>query len=290
MLFFCRANMEVASMVSADDGLTWSAPAYFLDGRSTAFRALLSVPQGKNVSHVATGPPTSIQLASGRIVVPTAFCYNGGFSRCASNAPGDWFAATLYSDDLAALVATGGTAHDGAVWRVSTKSEGGNECQASPTQNGSLLLNQRTNLGHRQQSWSHDGGATWDTPAPVAVGGKAAASCCCSTVFVASSSSSSSSSLATGTRSSAANSGTLVFSGPDSTGRSNMTVYTSKDSGATWQWLMAAEADSTARGAYSSLVAINSTHFGLAFEGSKRGQPTAGLQYFAAALPHDPAQ
>ena len=48
------------------------------------------------------GPPTSIQLPSGRIIVPTAFCYNGGSGRCKSQAPGDWFAGVLFSDDLGA--------------------------------------------------------------------------------------------------------------------------------------------------------------------------------------------
>jgi hypothetical protein len=97
---------------------------------------------------VCQGPPTSIQLQTGRIVVPTAFCYDGGMGRCKSAAPGDWFAATLYSDDF------------GRSFSVSSKEAGGNECQAAELSNGSLVLNQRTRGARRQLSYRYGTAST----------------------------------------------------------------------------------------------------------------------------------
>ena len=69
--------------------------------------------------------------------------------------------------------------------------------------------------------------------------------------------------------------GTLVFSGPDATGRANMTVYTSKDSGASWNWLLQVDPNA-GPGAYSSLAVINASHMGLAYEGKLTGDRAAG--------------
>eukprot|EP01052_Picozoa_sp_SAG31_P030058 SAG31_NODE_3051_length_4742_cov_35.992031_3_plen_191_part_00 len=150
---------------------------------------------------VPQGPPTSIQLATGRIIVPTAICYNGGKGRCRSQEPGDWFAVVLYSDDF------------GVSFSVSNKEEGGNECQAAQLLNGSLVLNQRTRGPLRQLSYSHDGGVHWTQPRSVALAGPAAATCCGSTV--------------------SAEGATLIFSGPDSTERRNMSIFSSRDAGRT---------------------------------------------------------
>lgn len=225
--------------------------SYFIQGNSSQFRAMLRVAPGKNISHIATGPPTSLQLATGRVVVPTAFCYDGGPATCRleSGDLDDWFAATLYTDDL------------GATWSVSNKAERGNECQVSPTQNGSLLLNQRTNYRERQLSWSNDDGATWSEPVASGAWPAGAGSCCCSTVFVPSGASDTSA----GAPAAPAASGTMVFSGPDSAARANMTLFTSTDSGASWQWLEQVD-PAAGRGAYSSLAAVNSTHVGLVYE------------------------
>ena len=252
VLFFCRNNMKVGSMVSHDDGKTWGLPNYFLDVQSAAFRSLLSIPANKNVSHIASGPPTSLQLDSGRVLIPTAFCLDGRYAICSAHAPGDWFAATLYSDDIDDIV----NGND-ATWHVSNKNEQGNECQVSQTQNGSLLLNQRTGQGHRQLSWSSDGGATWSKPEPYALGGPEAGNCCCSTVLVPSNAGHKhkqnikSTSLLQENHLLSENEqqqnkelasphkeGTLVFSGPDAKSRTHMTLYTSSDSGANWSKLI----------------------------------------------------
>ena len=171
-------------------------------------------------------------------MVPTAFCYNGGRGRCRSNAPGDWFAAVLYSDDF------------GKSFAVSNKEEGGNECQAARLANGSLILNQRTRGPLRQLSYSHDAGVHWSKPRPVVLGGPGAATCCGSTVFI------SSANTNLGIEASNAPDGILVFSGPDSAGRKNMSIYTSRDFGYSWQQLYQI-GDPSLAGGYSSLAVIN---------------------------------
>ena len=178
------------------------------------------------MSSHAQGPPTSIQLPSGRIIVPTAFCYNGGPGRCASKVPGDWFAAVMYSDDL------------GASFSISNKEIGGNECQAAPLSNGSLILNQRTRGPQRQLSYSYNNGATWTEPRPVVLAGTGASTCCGSTVSVG------------------GDSNLLVFSGPNSDSRKNMSIFTSTDSGASWECLYQL-GNPTLAGGYSSLAVIN---------------------------------
>ena len=287
VLFFCRDNQDVASMVSTDNGLTWGQATYFITGQSPAFTALLGVPAGKNLSHVATGPPTSLQLKSGRVLIPTAFCYDGGYEKCASAKPGDWFAAVLYTDSIDAIVkgdAIGAAA--GGVWKVSTKSEAGNECQVSQTQNGSLLLNQRTRGPVRQLSWSHDEGATWTEPTGVALAGKAAATCCGSTVFVPLQLASPTT-LPAATKDNAATpaagGGLLVFSGPDSASRKNLSLFTSLDSGESWQWLAQVDPKAGDAGGYSSLSVINRTHVGVAWEGSSLDNGNTNGLFFIAA-------
>eukprot|EP01048_Picozoa_sp_COSAG05_P004023 COSAG05_NODE_202_length_14312_cov_7.897629_7_plen_402_part_00 len=242
VLSFCRNNEKVGVMTSTDNGATWGAPTYVIDHESVAFRKQLGVPAAKTISHIATGPPTSIQLPSGRIIVPTAFCYDGGAGRCRSQKPGDWFAAVLYSDDF------------GRSFAVSNKEDGGNECQAAQLANGSLILNQRTRGPRRQLSYSHDAGQTWTKPRPVALAGTGAATCCGSTVFVKSDGGDAAAAKPAAKVS--AGDGMLVFSGPDSSSRKNMSIYTSVDSGSSWQWLYQL-GDPSLAGAYSSLAVIN---------------------------------
>ena len=135
----------------------------------------------------------------------------------------------LYSDNL------------GASFSVSNKEEGGNECQAAPLSNGSLILNQRTRGPQRQQSYSYNNGETWTDPRPVALAGRGASTCCGSTVSVTSS---------------ATDRDLLVFSGPHSDSRKNMSIYTSKDSGASWECVYQL-GDPNLAGGYSSLAVIN---------------------------------
>jgi sialidase-1 len=131
----------------------------------------------------------------------------------------------MYSDNL------------GASFSISNKEEGGNECQAAALSNGSLILNQRTRGPQRQLSYSYNNGATWTEPRPVVLAGTGASTCCGSTVSVG-------------------DGHLLVFSGPNSDSRKNMSIYTSTDSGASWECLHQL-GDPTLAGGYSSLAAIN---------------------------------
>ena len=70
--------------------------------------------------------------------------------------------------------------------------------------------------------------------------------CCGSTVFVNGGTSEAESQV----------DGLLVFSGPDSASRKNMSIYTSADNGDSWQWLYQL-GDPSLTGAYSSLAVIN---------------------------------
>lgn len=108
-------------------------------------------------------------------------------------------------------------------------------------------MNQRTRAGVRQFSWSHDDGSSWSEPIQSSFnqGQKyAGGSCEGSTVNLPR--------------------GGLVFSTPFSTqGRENMTVFKSEDSGLSWQLVRQVDPGASA---YSSLVALNSTHVGLVYE------------------------
>ena len=136
------------------------------------------------------------------------------------------FAVVMYSDDL------------GASFNISNKEEGGNECQAARLSNGSLILNQRTRGPQRQLSYSYNNGATWTEPRAVVLAGTGASTCCGSTVSVV------------------GDGDLLVFSGPNSVSRKNMSIYTSTDSGAKWESVYQL-GDPTLAGGYSSLAAIN---------------------------------
>ena len=167
LLVFTRFNLEVGRVYSYDFGQTWGAVTYFTDQ--------LSLRPG--TSHIATGPPTSIQLPSGRIVVPAAYCMAGRpWMTCGGATELGSF--TLLSDDL------------GVTWFNSTKVDRGNECQAAQCANGSLLLSMRSVIPQdragrdpigedpigedpidgpnggdlRLWSWSDDEGSTWSKP------------------------------------------------------------------------------------------------------------------------------
>ena len=131
LLPFCRNNLEAGALYSPDGGATW------------ALRSAL--PVAASWTWIATGPPGSLQLPSGRIVVPA--------NRI--DAQGDAGLAFL-SDD------------EGATWLASTAVPGGNEDQAallSWVSNSTLLLSLRSAAGKRRlAALSSDAGATWGAP------------------------------------------------------------------------------------------------------------------------------
>ena len=217
VLVACRENREVLKVTSEDYGHTWSNATYITEQATR-----------KNWTWVATGPPQGLQLASGRLFV--AADHYAGHAVA-------WGSQSLYSDDL------------GESWHLSAaiNGEGGNECQAARTANGSLLMNMRTRNGYRQFAWSSDDGSTWSAPitSPFYNSLKYAGGTCeGSTVSLPD--------------------GRLVFSTPFSTsGRHNMSVFTSDDNGASWQSNQQVYAGDSA---YSALLPLNRTHVGLAFE------------------------
>lgn len=127
--------------------------------------------------------------------------------------------------------------------------------QAAITPNGSLVMNQRTRTGERQFSWSHDDGATWSAPTtkPFAFSGKYGGGGC------------EGSSIAVG------DSGLLLFSTPFAQGRANMSVFGSRTGGASWELVQNVDPGPSA---YSALVDLNATHYGLAWETENYGSIT----------------
>jgi len=221
MLVACRENKEVLQLLSYDAGVTWSNATY-----------ITAQAMQPDWTWIATGPPTGLQLKSGRLLIAADHMNNGGKN---------WGSHSMYSDDM------------GKSWQLSNtmNGAGGNECQAVVCANGSLIMNQRTRGGVRQFSWSHDNGTTWTEPlqSPFNGGQKyAGGSCEGSTVSLPA----------------AGGVGDLVFSTPFSiSARANMTLFKSTDSGASWQWLKQVDAGGSA---YSSLMALNETHVALVYE------------------------
>eukprot|EP00040_Diaphanoeca_grandis_P004371 m.28391 g.28391 ORF g.28391 m.28391 type:complete len:356 (+) comp15909_c0_seq1:117-1184(+) len=220
ILIACRNNKEVIQLFGRDGGTSWSKPT-----------EITNMTVKPNWTWIATGPPQGLQLDSGRILIS------------ADHMEPAWGSHTMYSDD------------GGVTWKLSNDMLGGNECQAARTQNGSLVMNQRTTYGMRQFSWSNDDGATWSTPtsAPFKESGKYAGGTC------------------EGSTISVANNSVLLFSTPFASGRANMTVFSSTDSGATWSWLTNVDKGPSA---YSAMVELDATTYGLAYETKNYGAIT----------------
>eukprot|EP01096_Ripella_sp_DP13-Kostka_P001303 TRINITY_DN11550_c0_g1_i1.p1 TRINITY_DN11550_c0_g1~~TRINITY_DN11550_c0_g1_i1.p1 ORF type:complete len:395 (-),score=91.77 TRINITY_DN11550_c0_g1_i1:120-1268(-) len=230
ILVFCRNNLQVMGTRSSDDGQSWEAP--------------------QNVSNVVdhkwkwvgTGPPGSLQLSSGRILVP---CYHQGPSL------DGWLNSqshVMYSDD------------SGKSWQLGTTVQSkwrGNECQAAPlvpyspgssNQNNSFLLNMRSDVGYRLLATSYDGGQTFTEPELQKELTETLGGCEGSTILHSTS-------------------GLLLFSNPSvpsySPFRFNMSLHTSSDAGRSWQfWGTIWEKAS----GYSSLVELFDHSVSVIFE------------------------
>lgn len=169
------------------------------------------------------------------------------------SAGGEWGSHAMYSDNA------------GKSWALSNEMPGGNECQAAALPNGTLVMNQRTRDSVRQFSWSQDHGETWSDPTTAPFPQKYAGGGTCSSTISA-----------------GANGELLLFSTPfAASSRSNMTVFVSTNGGMSWDYL---EQVDPGPSAYSALVDINATHYGLAYESRNYGAITF------VALPLPPAK
>jgi len=223
LLVFCRNNLQVMISRSNDDGVSWSSPENITNVVESDW------------GWVGTGPPSSLQLSSGRIVVP---CYQQEHS------VDGWLNSQshiMYSDDGGTTWVLGVTVE--SVWR-------GNECQAAPLSphNDSFLLNMRSDVGYRLLATSYDGGISFTDPVLQKDLTEALGGCEGSTILHSTS-------------------GLLLFSNPSvpfySPFRFNMSLHTSADAGQTWKfwgtiWSKAA--------GYSSLVEMADHSVSVIFE------------------------
>lgn len=209
-----RNNSDVWMTHSDDGGKTWSEAWQIPNTKSDGW------------TWVGTGPPGSLELSSGRLVVPSYHGHTRG------NLLNNYVHGHLmFSDDF------------GETWSVShIGDENGpdfNENQVVELRNGSLLSNARSlaviHNEQRLQSRSDDGGITWTTPHYVPELPQPIDGCEGSIVYMH-------------------EVGMLLYSGPDSKVlREGMALWMSKDEGATWPFKM--PLDSGLSG-YSSLQTV----------------------------------
>ena len=238
VLVFCRNNKQVMTLRSAD-GIQW-------DGAPTDVTAqALGANWSARVDWIATGPPQGLVLPSSDGALAERIVIQANY-RGSGTAADVGFA--ILSDD-------GGT-----TWRPSSGIVPAcNEGQVAPAQNGSLLMNCRTDGYHRLLSWSDDRGDTWSPPIAWYFGPPGSGSPCEGSVVRASAE-------------------LLAFSNnygvqgvENGCDRCNLTVWSSADSGATWAGIAQVDDDPTVAGAYSALLALNASHVLLVYErgGSK---------------------
>jgi sialidase-1 len=137
---FGTDSRRVFMTSSKDDGKTWAEP-----------REITSETKDKSWSWYATGPGAGIQIERGpqrgRLIIP---CDH----KMPAEAPADYFAHVIYSDD------------HGKTWQLGGSTPNGqeNECEVVELTDGRLMLNMRNydrSVHARQIAFSGDGGLTW---------------------------------------------------------------------------------------------------------------------------------
>lgn len=209
-------SREILMCFSDDDGRTWSKP----DNISAAVKP-------DDWTWYATGPGVGIQLKDGRLVIPCDHRVKGADGSRSH---------VIYSDD------------HGKTWKVGGASvDKTNECQVIERDDGSLLLNMRSQHGksRRAVASSTDRGATWSE---IAFDDALVEPTCQASLI-----------RVEGEKGKSL----LVFANPASTKRERMTVRLSADQGKTWSASRVLYAKSAA---YSSLVALPGGQAGCLYE------------------------
>ncbi len=149
-MLFCLEYERCFYQRSTDDGLTWSAPVE-ITPTFEAFRT-----KGSDWKVLATGPNHSIQLRTGRLVVPVWLSTGTG-----GNAHRPSVAATIYSDDQGKTWQAGDIAVPNTEGWINP-----NETVAIELVDGKVMLNVRSeSKAHRRLiSESPDGATRWSTP------------------------------------------------------------------------------------------------------------------------------
>ncbi len=237
VLMFNRDNLRLLSLRGAFNGsaIEWQSPTP-TDHTVEVFGA----ENAAKLTWVATGPPGGIsdmRKSSGgegengeRLLISANWNYGTGGK-----------AMVLMSDD------------GGQSWRVDETQAvvEGNEGQVSMAPNGSVIGSWRTGDDSRLLSWSNDDGATWSLPALKA---PHLGSACAGSII-----------MAGDEKKQLLFSHNYAYPGA----RANMTIFSSKDSGASWTFLYSVDGVETGphvEGAYSTMVAWNATHAALVYE------------------------
>ena len=145
LLPFCKDNQEVFVTRSEDDGETWSEP-----------EEITADVKKSSWSYLGTGPGHGIQLASGRLLVPS-WCDESPGPATWRDPPPNWgkvqSAVAFLSDD------------HGRTWRAGERMvrDASDECEAVETADGRVCMNMRSRQERncRAVAWSEDGGETW---------------------------------------------------------------------------------------------------------------------------------
>jgi sialidase-1 len=148
-MLFCLEYMRCFYQRSADDGVTWSTPVE-ITGTFEKFRSAY------DWKVLATGPDHSIQLRTGRLVVPVWLSTGTG-----GNAHRPSVTATIYSDDQGKTWQAGDVAVPCTDEWINP-----NETVAIELADGRVMLNVRSeSKAHRRiVTTSKDGATGWSTP------------------------------------------------------------------------------------------------------------------------------
>ena len=148
-MLFCLEYERVFYQRSADDGLSWSAPVE-ITATFDAFK------KNYDWKVLATGPNHSIQLKTGRLIVPVWLSTGEG-----GNAHRPSVTATVYSDDQGATWKAGEIAVPCTEEWINP-----NETVAIELSDGSVMLNVRneSKVHRRLVTISPDGATNWSIP------------------------------------------------------------------------------------------------------------------------------